>query len=198
MKKLFLSVILLVICICPSCEIAQQIEKMYYLTSCQFRMKDVNNIALAGISLDNITKPDQFSLLDAAKLLSAAKSSNFPLTFNINVEGTNPNTREAGLNKMDYIVLIDNTQMASGTVYHAVSIPANNGKATIPFGIEVNLKEIFSGQSADAIVKFAKNLAGLSSDDSRITMKIKPYITVNQQEMAYPEFISLSKTFKSK
>lgn len=188
----------LMISVLSSCELAQQMEKMYYLTNCSFRMKNVDNIAIAGISLNNITQPDQFSILDVAKLLSAAKSTNFPLSFNINVEGTNPNSKEAGLNKMDYIVLIDNQQMASGTVNQVVSIPAYNGKSNIPFNIEINLKEIFKGQSTDAIVKFAKNLAGLSSDNSRITMKIKPYITINNSEIAYPDYISLSKDFKSK
>lgn len=198
MKKLLLPIIALTMCLLSSCEVAQQMEKMYYLTNCEFRMKNVDNVAIAGISLKNITKPEQFNLLDAAKLLSAAKSTNFPLSFNINVEGSNPNSKEAGLNRMDYIVLIDNTQMASGTVNQVVSIPANNGTANIPFGIEVNLKEIFKGQSVDAIVKFAKNLAGLSSNDSRISMKIKPYITVNNREISYPDYITLTKEFKGK
>lgn len=196
MKKTHLLIVILSIFCITSCEVVQQLEKVYYLKNCEFCMKNVNNFEIAGISLNNISNPNQFSIMDASKLLLAAKSSNFPLTFNLNIEGNNPNTKEAGLTKMDYILLIDDVQMTSGTTNQAISIPAN-GIATIPFKMNVNLKEIFKGQTVDAIVKFAKNLAGIESDDSRVTMKVKPYVTVNNTEIATPEYITLSKSFKS-
>jgi len=75
----------------------------------------------------------------------------------------------------------------------SISVPANaSNTVTIP--VTADLFQLFSGESADAIVNLAFKLAGAQSNPVNVGVKIKPYITVGGQQLAYPDYITLNKT----
>jgi hypothetical protein len=186
-----LLVLIIILPMLNACDVFQQAQKMAYLSKCDFRMQSVNQLVLAGINVQNIHKLSDLSLLDAAKLTNALATNQFPLDFTLNIEARNPNTADAGLTKMDWILFIDNIEMTRGALNQQVTIPANNATAIIPMKMHIDLKQALSGKSADAILNFGLNLAGAGNKPTRFTLKLQPTINVASIPITYPGYITI-------
>ena len=169
---------------------------MANLVNCKFRIQSVQNLTLAGVNVQQVKKMSDLNLMDAQKLLSAVLKQSFPLNMTLNVEAKNPNTSSAGLNKLEWILIIDNIEMARGALDQHVVIPANQGIATIPLQLSTDLKNVLTGRTTDALINFGLNLAGAGNKPTRITIRLKPTITVGQVELNSPDYISVTTEYK--
>jgi hypothetical protein len=199
MKKTFiLSLFIATLFTLSSCDILEQASQVANLTKCEFRLKSVDQMRLAGVNIQQVDQLSDLNFIDAARITAAATSGNLPLNFTLNVEAKNPNGAAAGLNRLDWILLIDDIQMVSGVNEQNVQIAANGGTSVIPLTIGINLKEALKGKSADAIANFGLNLAGAGNKPTRITLKAKPSIMVNGRSIAYPGYLTVENEFTSR
>lgn len=199
MKKTFiLSLFIATLVTLSSCDILEQASQVANLTKCEFRLKSVDQMRLAGVNIQQVDQLSDLNFIDAARITAAATSGNLPLNFTLNVEAKNPNGATAGLNRLDWILLIDDIQMVSGVNEQNVQIAANGGTSVIPLTIGINLKEALKGKSADAIANFGLNLAGAGNKPTRITLKAKPSILVNGRSIAYPGYLTVENEFTSR
>lgn len=181
-----------------SCDVLQQVNQVSNLSKCDFKLESVQNLKLAGINVQNISSLSDLKMLDATRLAAAVTNQQFPLDFLLNIEAKNPNSSAAGITKIDWILLIDNIEMTQGMLDRQVTIPANNGVAIIPMQMNVDLKKVLSGKSADAILNFGLNLSGNGNKPTRFTLKMKPTITVNGFPITYPGYLSVNTEYASK
>lgn len=195
--KILLFACLSLFMILTSCDVLQQVNQAANLTKCEFRLESVTNLSLAGVNVQKVNELSDLSLLDAGKLATAVSSQQFPLNFTLNIEAKNPNPSVAGITKIDWILLIDGIEMTKGILDQQVTIPANNGTAIIPMQLHFDLKKALSGKSADAIINFGLNLADMGNKPSRITLKMKPTITINSFLLSYPGYITTNTEFSS-
>ena len=179
-----------------SCDVVKQVEQMANLVNCKFRIQSVQNLTLAGVNVQQVKKMSDLNLADTQKLLSAVLKQSFPLNMTLQVEAKNPNTSSAGMNKLDWILLIDNIEMARGALNQRVVIPGNQGIATIPLQLSTDLKKVLTGRSTDAFINFGLNLAGAGNKPTRITLRLKPTIIVGQVTLNYPDYISVNTEYK--
>ncbi|MBQ6729471.1 MAG: LEA type 2 family protein [Bacteroidales bacterium] len=178
-----------------SCDVLTQVAQMANFATCSFNFNSLNQIKMLGIDLSKgMSKND----LNATQLLSLANSivnKKLPVTFNVNLDVKNPNSIAASMAKMDYIISLNGKEVVSTTLNQSVSVPANSTNiVTIP--ITTDLFQLFSGESADAIVNLAFKLAGASSNPVNLGIKVKPYITIGNQQLAYPDFITINRTLQ--
>lgn len=195
MKKYFLAAVCAAVFL-ASCSVLQQAGQYANIANCKFRLQSVQQLTLAGVNVQNIKKLSDLTLVDGAKLATAVATNQFPLTFTLNTEVSNPNTAAARMAKFDWILLIDDVEMTRGTVNNAYNIPAN-GTTLIPMQLSVDLKKTLSGQSADAIINFGLNLAGVGNEPTRFTLKVQPTITVGSYALTYPGYISVTSKYGS-
>jgi hypothetical protein len=193
MSKLKKTLIILFVAVgLTSCDVINQIAQMANFANCSFNFNSVNQIQMLGVNLSKcMTKSD----LNAPQLLSLANAlskKELPVTFNVNLDVKNPNAIAAAMSKMDYILTLNGKQVVSTTLSKAINVPANSTN-TVSIPITTDLFQLFSGESADAIINLAFKLAGASSDPVNVGLKVKPYITINNQQLAYPDFISMNK-----
>jgi LEA14-like dessication related protein len=174
-----------------SCDVVKQVSQVSNLAKCDFRLGSVQRLTLAGVNIQHVKSISDINMLDAAKLAAAAASEQLPLSCTLNIEARNPNTADAGLTKIDWILLIDDIEMTRGILDQPVTIPANNGTALIPLQINVDLQKALSGKSADAIINFGMNLAGAGEKPTRFTLKMKPSISVNGFPVSYPGYLDI-------
>ena len=176
-----------------SCSVLSQMAQVANFVNCKFDFNSVDKIQMLGVNLSKgMSKTD----LNAAQLLSLANAlmkRELPVTFNVNVDVNNPNSIAAAMTKMDYILTLNGKQVVSTTMNNAISVPAKSS-SVVSIPITTDLFQLFSGESADAIVNLAFKLAGASSDPVNVGLKVKPYISINGQQLAYPDFISMNKT----
>ena len=178
-----------------SCDVLMQMAQMANFANCTFDFDSVNDVEMLGLNLRKGMSRNDLNMGQALSLTKALMSKSLPVTFNVNIDVNNPNNSPASMTKMDYILTLNDKQVIATTIDKSISVPANaSNVVTIP--VTTDLFQLFSGESADAIVNLAFKLAGASSNPVNVGIKIKPYITVGGQQLAYPDYISLNKVLQ--
>lgn len=196
MSKLKKTLIILFVALgLSSCEVLNQMAQVANFANCTFNLNSVNNIQMLGINLSKGMTKNDLNVTQLLSLTNAILSKSLPVTFNVNVDVSNPNSIAAAMSKMDYILSLNGTQVVSTTMNQGVNVPGNS-KSTVTIPITTDLFQLFSNESADAIVNLAFKLAGASSNPVNVGLKVKPYITVNNQQLAYPDYITMSKVLQ--
>lgn len=192
-KALFLLLIFSVAVI-PSCK---QLQGLANMAKCEFKLKSIENITLSGVNVQNVKSLNDLSMIDAARLTSSVLSNNFPLQFNLNMDIRNPNPSPASLNKLDWILNIDDIDLVQGTTQNRIQVAPNGGIATYPLSFNFNLREVLKEKTGQALINFALNLAGAGNQPSRVTLKAKPYMTIGNFQLPYPSYINIRNEFTS-
>lgn len=178
-----------------SCDVLTQVAQMANFANCTFDFNSVNHIEMLGINLSKGMSRENLNISQGLALVNAISNRSLPVTFNVNLDVSNPNSIAASMAKMDYILTLNGKQVVSTTMNNSVNVPAkSNSMVTIP--VTTDLFQLFSGESADAIVNLAFKLAGASSNPVNVGLQVKPYITVGNQQLAYPNYITLNKTLQ--
>ena len=176
-----------------SCDVLTQVAQMANFANCTFNFNNVNQIEMLGVNLSKGMTKESLNVSQLLALTNAIMSKSLPVSFNVNLNVSNPNSIAASMSKMDYILTLNGKQVVSTTMSKAISVPANSSNmVSIP--ITTDLFQLFSGESADAIVNLAFKLAGANSNPVNVGIKVKPYITVNGQSLPYPDYITMNKT----
>lgn len=194
--------VIVVICLAlglSSCDtltqIANQASEIYNLTNCSFDINNVNDIKMMDVSLHKGMNKSDLNVTQLLSLTNSIMKKTLPVSFNVNLDVDNPNSIAASMTKMDYILTLNGKEVISSTLSNGINVPANS-KGSVSIPISTDLFQLFSGESADAIVSLAFKLAGASSEPVNIGLKVKPYITINNRQLAYPDYINLNKTLQ--
>ncbi len=189
---------LIILCVTmglASCDVLNQVAQMANFANCSFDFNSVNQIQMLGVNLSKGMTRDNLSITQGLALVNAISNRTLPVTFNVNLDVSNPNSIAASMAKMDYVVSLNGKEVITSTLNNSLNVPANASN-TITIPISTDLFQLFSGESADAIVNLAFKLAGASSDPVNVGVKLKPYISIGNQQLAYPDYISLNKTLQ--
>ena len=178
-----------------SCDVLNQMAQMANFANCTFNFNSVNHIQMLGIDLSKGMTKDNLNVSQLLSLTNALMNRSLPVTFNVNLDVKNPNSIAASMSKMDYILTLNGKQVVSTTMNNSINVPANSSNV-ISIPVSTDLFELFSGESADAIVNLAFKLAGANSNPVNVGIKVKPYITIGNQQLAYPDYITLNKTLQ--
>lgn len=176
-------------------QIANQTAQAINLKNCTFSVNGINQIKMLGIDLSKGMNKNNLSAMQLLSVTNSLLNKKLPVTFNVNLDVNNPNNIAASLGKMDYIISLNNKEVISNTFTDGFSIPANSkGQVAIP--ITTDLFQLFSGETADAILNLAFKLAGAQSNPVNLGVKVKPYIKVNNTSLAYPNYITINKVLQ--
>ncbi len=178
-------------------EVMKQVNEMTTFTKCQFRLASVDKASLAGIVLQGDSISD-ISALNLLKLQEAFSAGSLPLQFTVNLEVQNPNASPAGLSKMEWVLLVDGNQLTNGTMEKAVEIAPNGGISALPLDISLDLVKALSGNNLDSMVNLAMGIAGEGSAPTKVTLQVKPYMTIAGQALEYPGLITVTHSFPPK
>ncbi len=195
MKQSYLFIYILAISIAfSSCKTLMSYTN---ILTCDFKMKSLSNTQLAGIDIQSINSYSELGFIQLGTLTKAYLNGNIPLEFQLNVEGKNPNPTVASMAKFDWILSIDDIQMATGTNSQEYNIPPNDGTQIIPLKISINLLDILNDQTKNALLNFGFNLTDNSNKPTRVGLKIKPTIYLNGIPITYPGYIELGTEYGS-
>ncbi len=173
------------------------LKELITFTKCEFRVKSVREVTLAGVNLNRKTAIADFTMDDFASVAQAVIRGVVPMDFYIDLEAKNPNTQNASIDKIEWIVYIDDQEILTGTIDQKVSVPANNGLAIIPLKFQVDLKKIARSSAARSLAEFALSAMQIGNHDSRLTVKIKPSVSVGSFLLTYPGYIKVTKEFSA-
>jgi hypothetical protein len=179
----------------PSCKAIRQGKNF---AKCEFRATNMDKISLAGVQIpENVQSIEQINFLDAAAILAAfSRGGEFLLNFRQNVEVKNPNQALAALNRLDWILIVDDKEITQGTNNERIEVQAQ-ATAQMPMQFSIDLRKVINANAADAFINLVMNLAKQSNKPSQVKLKVKPYFKIAGVLVPYPGYISLSQEFKS-
>lgn len=118
-----------------------------------------------------------------------------PLNARLYLDVTNPTSKKATLNQLEYRVLLLNNEFASGTIDQRVEVAPNGGKTRVPIRLSTNVYRLITDRSTrSAFVGLVRNLAGdRRMEPTTITLKVKPTLTLGNKLVNHPGFITVDK-----
>jgi len=194
MKKIALAFLLAGSLIFASCDfltqLTSQVSSVANLVNCDFSLKNVNNISIAGVNLKNITSGN-LSATDVVKLVAAYQSKQVPLSMDLNINVKNPTNQQASMTAMDWILAIDGTDVANGASNRTYTIKPST-TTTVPLGVSTDLGQLFSSKGVDALKNFASSFSN-DGTSSKIGLRIHPSMTVGTTQVPFPNYIKIEK-----
>ena len=194
MKKLYLVCALAFSVLFTSCEVLQgvlsQLTDMANLANCEYSLKNVSNVTVAGVNVKNITDGN-IKAADVVKLSAAILSKNVPLVMDVNVNVKNPTTSNASLTNMDWICEIDGTQFANGTTNKTYTI-SPNATTAVPLSVNTDIYSMFSKDGLESLKTFVNSFNN-DGTSSKVALKIKPSVNIGGVSVPAPNYIKLEK-----
>lgn len=193
MKKILIynTIVILILTSCST------FKELISFTRCEFRMKNIQSIRLAGVDMQGKTSINDFNISDMAVFARYALGNSLPLDMVLLIEAKNPNRQSAALNKIEWIAYLDDMEMMEGIVNERIVVPPDNGTGIIPLHIQLDMKKVMKSSSANAIANLALNMMNIGDKESRLAVKIKPTILIGSVPLDYPGYIKITKNFTS-
>ncbi|MGB4123570.1 MAG: hypothetical protein WBK40_05120 [Bacteroidales bacterium] len=197
MKRKGIYLLSIVLFVMSSCDLLQQAEGARMLSNCEFKIQNLSDVRLAGVDVSGISNVSEINTLDVLAITNALLSNNLPLTFNLNLLVKNPNQQPASMNRLDWILFIDDMQMLDGSVNERF-VAEPQGVGLLPVKINFNLSEVLKGETKDKIINTAIGLVDGSGQSARVMIKLKPSIMVGQHTLMYPKWLEVKHEFTAK
>jgi hypothetical protein len=194
MKKINYFAIFFLSIFLSACSVLQQTSEIAAFTKCEFRIESARNMRLAGVNIQDKHSLSDLNIMEMTKIAGVLAGGTLPLTFDLNVQVKNPNPGLAAMNKLDWILIIDDIEMTRGILNQRIEIPANT-VTSFPVAMSLDLMKSLNGKSGDALINFALNLAGTGSRPTRIKLKAKPTIMIGTTPIEYPGYITIKQEF---
>jgi len=166
----------------------EQVEQFVNMLNCTFERKDVDNFRFAGVNFDRLSSPQDLKTAEVIAITTALLQKKAPVTFNMNVEGSNPNKATAAIGRFKWILLLDSNEVVNGDVVDRFSIPAES-RNILPIEMTFDAWKYLDGSTPESIFRFYQKISGKdTTQESKATLKIKP--TINGVE--FPNYITLN------
>ena len=194
MKKITLALVLAGSILLSSCDVLTQVASQFSsvanLANCEFALKNVSNVSVAGVNVKNLTNGN-LSATDIVKLVAAYQSKQVPLNLDVNVNVKNPTTTQAAMTALDWILAIDGSDMANGVSNKNYTIKPST-TTTVPLPVSTDLGKLFSQKGLDALKNFASSFTseGISS---KVGLRVRPSLSVGTTQVPFPNYITLEK-----
>lgn len=191
MKKKFFALFVIVVTLAGCSNLQQGLSGTYNMINCEYSYKSISGMSVSGMNLSN-----GLSITSIPKVTSilTGSATSIPLNFTLNLNIKNPNQSAAMLNGLQYVVSIDDIRFTTGAVNQALNIAAGQTQ-TLPLSIGVDLATLMKNNSKDAVLNIAKNLVGMGSQKSNVSVQLKPTFMIGTVPVTSPIYIPVSFSF---
>lgn len=163
-----------------------------------FKLDNVSNMTLSGISISNKRSFSDISTSDVFKLTSSFATKKFPANFTLNVLASNPNNGTAGkkstnaiIQSLDYRLILDDVSTITGDIGNEITVPGSGQATMIPLSMGLDLYKFFGDKGYESIVNLALAIGGVGSTPAKIKLDIKPTVRTAIGPMTYPGRITV-------
>jgi hypothetical protein len=192
-------VILSLIILFQSCSLVRQVtDTLANVQRLKFKLDNVSNFQLAGVSLYDKSSVSSFSVGDGIKLASAFGSKRLPCEFTLSVLAKNPNdgtggnrSQNATITGLEWRLLIDDVPTVSGNIDKPIEVPGVGASTQIPMRISLDLYQFFQNKGYDGIINIALALGGVKGSPARLKLDVKPTVTIGGFNIEYPGRITV-------
>ncbi len=181
MKKLL--IVALIAVLFPSCSVYQTFTNLSRL---QYRLGEVQNVNLAGISFAGKKSVKDFSLVEITSFTTQLLKGSLPLSFTLNVDALNPNNGTGGYARTDaqlksfpFRFLVDGKEIVTGNISNAVDVPGTGEVVKIPIVLNMDVAKLINNGGYESAVNLVLKIAGVGqgTGSSSIELYAKPVVS---------------------
>lgn len=182
-----------------SCNVVKDITNtLAEIGKLQFKLDNVSNMRVSGISLSNKRSLSDVSTGDVFKLTSAFATKKFPAEFTLNMLASNPNDGTAGkkrtnafIQSLDFRMILDDVNTINGDIKNEITVPGSGEATIIPLAMGLDLYEFFGNRGYESIINLAMAIGGVNGSPAKIKLDIKPTVRTAIGPMTYPGRITV-------
>ena len=199
MKKSLILVLLVLPLFFSQCSVNQQISQAKTLGDCKYNIVSADSVLLAGTDVRQFQFSKLEDLTRYPKLAAGLLLRNVPLSARINLGIRNPTAKVAGINQLEYKILLAGQELFNGFLDQRIEIPPG-GTMTIPVRLTTNAYQLITdGTTRDAFVQLVQNLGGAANTQpSKLTVKLKPTLALGNKAVNYPGYITIEQEITNK
>ncbi|WP_125917039.1 LEA type 2 family protein [Hymenobacter coccineus] len=180
------------LCVSSCAGLNQQKEEGQNFKECEFKLQSIEQATLGGVDVTNVRSAADLSGGDRARIVAAYATGSLPLNMRVNLQVTNPNNDVAALNTLEYKVLLDGNEVATGATTQRIEVgPNSTAIATVPVNADVR-KAIADG-GLESVGNFALGLADRNRQPTRVTIAIRPTVKILGTTVKRPGYITVEK-----
>ncbi|GAB4026692.1 hypothetical protein GCM10028773_56100 [Spirosoma koreense] len=177
----------------------QQISQAKALGDCRYTLASADSIYLAGIDVREFRKLDDLNLGRFPRLATGLLTRNVPLDARVNLDITNPTGKLAGINQLEYKVLLAGQELFNGFLNQRIEVQPG-GKTRVPIKLNTNAYQLITdAKTRDAFTQLMQNMSGAANTQpSKLTIKIKPTLALGNKAINYPGYITIDQDVTNK
>jgi hypothetical protein len=200
MKKVLALSLLALPLLLASCGINKQISQAKTLGDCRYSIVSADSIYLSGIDVQKLRKIEDLDPVKYPRLAAGLLTRNIPLDARLNLQIVNPTNKLAGINQLEYKVLLAGRELFNGFLNQRIEVQPGGGRTVVPVRLNTNAYQLLTdAQTRDAFTQLVQNLAGSSdTKPSRLTIRIKPTLDLGSKQINYPGYITIDQDVTNK
>ncbi len=185
------------------CAVNRQLQEAKALGECRYSIASADSVYLGGTDIrefQKVQKIEDINPLRYPRLAAGLLTRNIPLDARINLEIINPTNKNAAINQLEYKILLAGQELFTGFLNQRIAVAAGGGKTRVPVRINANAYQLFTDpKTRDAFAQLVGNFAGSSNAKaSRVTIKIKPTLSLGNKAVNYPGYITIEQEVTNK
>ncbi len=200
MKKVFVLSLLALPLLLASCGINKQISQAKTLGDCRYSILSADSIYLSGIDVQKLRKIEDLDPVKYPRLAAGLLTRNIPLDARLNLQIVNPTNKLAGINQLEYKVLLAGRELFNGFLNQRIEVQPGGGRTVVPVRLNTNAYQLLTdAQTRDAFTQLVQNLAGSpDTKPSKLTIRIKPTLDLGSKQINYPGYITIDQDVTNK
>lgn len=156
-----------------------------------FRLNFVDEARLAGQDILFARQVTDFTAPQQTRLQTALEAGNLPLRLRMRIYARNTSNATIVLKQLDYQVMLDDRELASGTTNHGHS-PEVEPHSIVTLPVNINVNVALSLPDSTSAAAFAVGLADFTGTARRLTLLIRPtYVSATGRIFESTEFMPI-------
>lgn len=203
MKRVSLGIVLLtIVAVFSQCSVSRQMKEAKTFGDCKYAVSSVDSIYLAGTDvreLRNIRSIKDFDPTKYPALGLALLRKKVPLDLRVNLDINNPTNSLAAINQLEYLVSLSGSEVFKGVLNRRIEVYPGTGSTVVPIQLSTNAYDLLmNGDTRDVFISMIQSLSGKSdTKPARLTIKVKPTLSVGDKQVNYPGYITFEQDITS-
>ena len=200
MKKGLILLLVAVPLLFSQCSVNKQLSQAKALGDCRYTIASADSVYLAGVDVRQFRKVEDINPARYPRLAAGLLTRNVPLDARINLDIVNPTNKMAGINQLEYRIILAGQELFTGFLNQRIEVAAGGGRTRVPVHLNANAYQLLTdGKTRDAFTQLVQNLSGAAgTQPSKLTIKIKPTLDLLGKQVNYPGYITIDQDVTNK
>ncbi|GAB3259540.1 hypothetical protein GCM10027347_23260 [Larkinella harenae] len=199
-KLLFFGAFSALVLLLSQCSVNRQLAQAKAMGNCKFNITSADSIYLSGIDVRKLKNLEDLNPMRYPQLAAGLFSKSIPLSARINVDITNPTNKVAGIEQLEYKILLAEQELFNGFVNQRIEVAPGGGTTRVPVKLNANAYQLMTDdKTRSAFTDLMRNMSGSNNTKpSKLTIKIKPTLALGNKKIDYPGYITIDQEVTNK